>query len=499
MKRHFVLFILLLTGRAAFSSGFNEPELRMSARTFSIVPKVGTPTGSRIDHPLEAVYGDLKSTVYLFRQGDKTLCLLTSSLGIESGQLHDACVDILSRTLHIAPEAVVCGGSHNHTVPIVYTDPNKKPAAGSPELLAWELGMEYEKKLKAAAEELTGALVPVEVAWGKAEENRITYNRHGIRVDGRPYFVREEDRVQEEGEGYRGLIDPDAVVVLFQGRDGKPVAGLTFFTGHPVVAYNPEKMFSFGQFPQVACEILSDHLGHIPVGFVQGCAGDINGKYMLTGTIEQARQCGEYLGQTFLLAARKLHSSKRGGMEWSREKVYVPSAPLPDARSLQTDLDSIDAFIKRGNAGDENTMECVGMNFPKALTPPYRAKLVDLVRPWYVWALDQYKTNNIRNVPTTRPLTIVVARFGDVGYVGLPFEPFVNIGLKMKREANLPIVLSCGYTDGSMGYIPDAASAAGKEYMSGFYRYVGNIPPYKAPAGEECSRVAVEKLDQMAK
>lgn len=499
MKKNILLALAILFNCAISKGHETVPELKASAITFSIIPKVGNPTGhSRTGHKIEAVYGDLKTTVVLFEQGTNRFCILTSPLGIESGELHKTCVDILSKTLKISPEAVVTSGSHNHTIPFLFTKKDMNPERGSPEKLGWDLGMDFIAKLQKAADGLAGKLVPVSVEWGKAEENRITYNRRGVRPNGKTYFMREEDRLLE-GEGYRGNIDPDAKVVVLKSKDSKPVAAISFFTGHPVAAYNPEKLISFGQFPQVASEILSKHLGNVPVAFVQGCCGDINCKHMLTGTIDQARTLGEYLGETFIIATKNLRPSKRQGLEWSREQVYVPSAPLPSAESLQKDLDSIDDFVKRGNAMDEDTFDCVGMNFPKALTPPYRAKLVELVKPWYVWALEQHKTNNLKNLPTSLPVKIVVARFGDVGFVGLPFEPFVKIGLKIKNEAALPMVLTAGYTDGSLGYIPDGSAANDREYMSGFYRYRGNIPPYQAPAGDACAVVAIHKLAEFAK
>ncbi|MEX2565486.1 MAG: hypothetical protein WD431_06060, partial [Cyclobacteriaceae bacterium] len=359
--------------------------------------------------------------------------------------------------------------------------------------------------------------------WGVAEENRITYNRKGVRLDGSTYFMREEDRLNLKGEGYHGLIDPDAAIVVFKDEEAKAVAAISFFTGHPVAAYSPEKMISYGQFPQVASEILSNYLGGIPVAFVQGCGGNINAKHMLTGTMEQARQLGENLGQSFIVAAKSLRPSKRVGLEWSREPVKIPLSELPNVESLKKDLIEMDDFIKRGNEGDENTLECIGMNFPKALTPPYRARLVEMVRPWYVWALEQHETYNLVNIPSYLPIDIVVARFGDVGFVGLPYEAFVETGLKIKANSQLPFILTCGYTDGSYGYIPDASGVDDREYMSGNYRYRGSfgsfldwkdkkdqmphklyvarefIPPYKAPAGDACADVAILKLAEFAR
>jgi hypothetical protein len=497
----------------SFEGNAQGGDLEMSAYTFAIHPKVGIRAGhSQTANLIEAVYGDLKSTLFLFKDGKTSFALLTSPLGIEGTGLRDASAAEISRIVGIPKEAIIASGSHNHTIPVLDVKSEESPEKGTPQYMVWELGQEYLKGLRDAANYVKNNLQPVTVEWGKAEENRITYNRKGVRPDGSTYFVREEDRLEIEGEGYRGLIDPDAVVVLFKGKSKKAIAALTFFTGHPVAAYNPEKMMSYGQFPQEASEKLSAYLNGVPVGFVQGCAGNINAKHMLTGTIEQARHLGQQLGDSFILAAKSARPSKRKGLDWSRENVDVPLADLPDEKVLERDLALMDGFIKRGKEGDENTLSCIGMNFPKALSPPYRARLVELTRPWYVWALEQHKTKNLKNVPKFLPIQIVVARFGDVGFVGLPFESFVETGLKIKRESSLPIVLTAGYTDGTFGYIPDASGVDHREYMSGNFRYRRGakdvkdakgkiitsdfIPPYKAPGADACAEVAVEKLKE---
>lgn len=491
--------LLLLFSIITFTHGsIKEPGLMIAAETFSITPKKGTPTGhSRTGNTILEVYGDLKTTVLLFKEKDNILCLVTSPLGIERGPLRSAMVAMISDKLNIPSHNIVTSSSHNHTIP--YLNVNEKaPEKSSPQFLAWELGNEFMNLLSSVLANLEDKLEPVDVEWGKAEETRITYNRRGRYSNGKTYFMREEDRLAN-GLGYVGVIDPDAIVVVFKNKTGKATAAISFFTGHPVAAYNPENMISYGQFPQAASESLSSHLGNIPVAFMQGCGGDINSKHMLTGTIDQAKDLGVKLSETFIIASDSLISSKRKGFEWSKEIVNVPFANLPSKVSLQKDLETMDDFIARGESGDENTLHCVGMNFPKALTPAYRAKLIELVRPWYVWALKQHEDNNLNSLPRYMPIEIVVARFGDVGYVGLPYESFVKTGLKIKTETNLPIVLTSGYTNGSYGYIPDASAADDREYMSGFYRYKGNIPPYKAPAGDECAVVAVKKLNDFAR
>jgi hypothetical protein len=87
-----------------------------------------------------------------------------------------------------------------------------------------------------------------------------------------------------------------------------------------------------------------------------------------------------------------------------------------------------------------------------------------------------------------------------------------------KIEAALPYVLTCGYTNGRCGFIPDASGVDDREYMSGHLRYgainksytkiVDNIgqkgmkfftPPYKAPGGDACAEVAVIRLGEFAR
>lgn len=505
--------LLLLAPGSALAQASAGPEkkyvLKAAARTFAITPKAGTPAVSNTVQVLHEVVGDLKSTLVLFEYGPTRLCFLTSALRIQGGTIEPGGLIVASRLivakeLGLTLSQVVLAGAHNHTIPDVVVDnPTAWGEPGTPpESTTNDVARQFLVGLGAAARGLEKELVPVTVEWGVAKETRVTYNRRGHRPDGKSYFIREEDRL-ELGESYIGEIDPDATVVVLRGEKGLPVAAFAFFTGHPVTGYNPEKMVSHGQWVQVACEKLSAYLGGVPVGFLQGCAGDINSKYMLTGTIQQAIELGGYLGESYIAAAKSLHRSVRTDLQWSREKVNVPHAPLPPLASVERDLASIDDFIRRGNAGDENTLECVGMNFPKALTPPYRARLVDMVRPWYVWARDLQRSGKADESPKYLPIDIVVARFGDVGFIGLPFEAFVRTGLKMKRETPLPCVLTSCYVGDSSGrsygYIPDASAVNDREYQAGYFRYNAGRPPYRSPGGDAAAEVAVAKLTEYSK
>jgi len=444
---------------------------------------------------LVQVVGDLKTAVVLLDDGTSRLCIVTAPLTTESVEMRREIEQAVTGVTGMKASEVVTFGSHNHcaaklveNATMGWSRPPGAPAAGELTAIGWE----FIAGLRRTAAELQSRLVPVTVEWGVAREDRFVYNRRGRRPDGRTYFIREEDRVLL-GDGYIGQVDPDATLVVLRGRDGRPVAGLAHYTGHPATSYNPERPIAFGEWPQVACEAVSEKIG-APVAFFQGCAGDINSKFLLTGTVAQSREFGGHLAQSLLKAYGSLTPSARSYLRFRRVTAELPFADLPAEESGRRDLAEIDEFIRRGQAGDPEALYCVGMNFPRALTPPYRARLVEMIRPWFVWAIETYQNGRLGGVPKSLPVEVFTARIGDIGLVGLPFEPFVRIGLRIKREAGLPCVLPCGYCGGANGYVPDASACDDREYMSGFFRYTRYRPPYRPPGGEAAAIVAAQAL-----
>jgi hypothetical protein len=194
-----------------------------------------------------------------------------------------------------------------------------------------------------------------------------------------------------------------------------------------------------------------------------------------------------------------LQPSRRDGLDFAVQTVDVPLAPLPTRDVLLAELKEMDDFIQRAKSGDEDTLSCVGLNFPRALSPIYRARLVDPLRAWNVWAIGLYEAGRADSVPKHLAIEITVIRIGDVGIVGLACEPFQGIGRQIRRGSPLPISIPCGYANVSHGYITDGANTGDRAYMSAFYRYTQFRPPLKKPAGDVLAEQAVRILSQFAK
>jgi hypothetical protein len=369
------------------------------------------------------------------------------------------------------------------------------------ESLTWE-GRQILDGYVATARRLVDRLTPVQVRYGFGHERRITHNRKGRRADGSSYFMREEDRLRL-GEDFIGDIDDDVFVVgLFDAGDA-PVCFLTQFTGHPVTAHHIGELVIHGEFPQVACDVLSGQFGGVPTAFLQGCAGNSNSKGLLSAKpvdekVRDAERHGRYLGETFIAIAANMVASQRTDMALIWRTVELPFDPLPSEEQLRRRIEQVESHLARCDAGDEaGTRACDGLNFPLHMSLSLRKALVEPVHRWLHWALRFHLERRLDDAPTGVSLPMAALRLGDVGIVGMPGEPFHEIGRQIKRLSPLPITIPCGYMNDSwVGYVPDSANCRDLDYISGYYRYGTGLLPYRMPAGDALAHAATDMFTQ---
>lgn len=490
---------------ATVNDAVKKTRLRAASIRFGITAQPKGPTASRVGAVVEKVCGPLKTTVTLLEDGELRLCLVATDFGsINALNVSDFYRRVLAEDLNLPVSHVLLFSSHNHSGALLASNNvaiYRSIPDNVPELKLLPVGHDLLRELRTCAKRLPGMLQPVTVWWAEGRERRITYNRKGRRADGSTYFMREEDRLLL-GKDFRGDIDEQAPVVVLKNKAGKPITTLVQFTGHPVTSYHPEKPVVFGEWPQVAADIVAEHLSPeapLPVGFLQGCAGDVNSKEMFCGGVERAKYFGRLLGESYIKALDYLRPSRRDGLDYLCEKVQVPLAPLPSEKILQAEVAEIDDFISRASAGDENTLSCVGLNFPRDLTPAYRGKLIEDVLPWSRWALNLRQTGQANTVANYLEMEVYVMRLGDVAIVGMPFEPFQGIGRQIRNGSTLPMAIPCGYVNVSHGYITDGPNTGDREYISAFYRYTKFRPPLKKPAGDVVAQRAVEILERFIK
>jgi hypothetical protein len=310
-------------------------------------------------------------------------------------------------------------------------------------------------------------------------------------------MMREPDRLAL-GVDFHGDIDDQASVLGFFGVDDhQPRCLLTHFTAHPVTAFDPEHPVVFGEYAQIACDLLSSAMGDVPVGFLQGCAGDVNAKGLLKDqpieqSVRDATYYGHCLAETWLDAITRATPSTRHDIDLQRRIVPLPFTDVPAQDELEAQIADIEQFLEKCENDDPDTLTCQGLNFPANMSPQYRATLVQPLLRWATWARSFHTEGRLAAAPRQAEFEVVTMRIGDAGIAGMTCEPFDAIGRKIKRESPWPLTLPCGYMhDTSLGYVPDAGNNGDREYMSSFYRYTTNMLPYADPAGDRLAEEAV--------
>ena len=265
--------------------------IKAASTTFQVTQRVGERPFS-LESPIEAVYEPLDTTVtYLEGDGQRVL-LVTPHVTTHTQLLYREIQRTARRVLGLPAASVVVICSHNHCSVGLTAEPQRaywSEGAKSGKLPLTRAGRQFFSKLAKAMAPLPERAVEVNVSWAVGRERRIAYNCKGRRADGSAYFMREEDRLLL-GRDFCGDIDDDAPVVCLSDAADRPVVLFAHYNAHPATAYHPEHKTVCGEYAQTAAHVLGDHFARAgktpPVAFLQGCAGDINSKGLLTGDVE---------------------------------------------------------------------------------------------------------------------------------------------------------------------------------------------------------------------
>lgn len=483
--------------------------IQAAAETFSIHVKEGSEGRTLLKNKAAQVFSPLKSSIILLRDGEFKVAILTSHFLTHYYRPSNIIRRRVGDALGIPPEQVLCFSSHNHCVVKLnhhqYSIGQPEPDLLMPDSELTDEGTQLLNAYVEAAKRLDCRLVDVTVRYGTGTERRITHNRKGRRANGLTYLMREEDRLLL-GEDFAGDIDDEAFVVGFYDQQNQPVAMLAHFTGHPVTAFHCDHPIVHGEFPQVACDDLSAALGGVPVGFLQGCAGDTNSKGLLSAlsaeeNVRRAEAYGHQLGETFRKIAGNLQTSERNDLFLRWIEVELPFREVPPRAELQAKLADVEVFLKHCAQGNDlETREYDCLNFPSNMSIPYRQSLIGRLQSWLKWALSFHEERRLHEAPLSISLRVAILRVGDVGIPGMPCEPLMEIGRQIKRDALTPLTLPCGYmNDTSIGYVPDSRNCEDMDFVSAFYRYTQSMLPYRKPAGDLLASAIVQGLNQSLK
>jgi neutral ceramidase len=155
-------------------------------------------------------------------------------------------------------------------------------------------------------------------------------------------------------------------------------------------------------------------------------------------------------------------------VSWGAVRAELPLKPLPTLEEVQELLEQYETTL-------QNTIE--------AGQPQSELNPLDYHVQWAENSVARLQSGE--EIETSVSAYVQAIRIGDVAIVGLPGEPFNEIGRAVKEGSLAPFTLFAGYSNGYIGYSPTAA-----EYPHGGYE-----PSYSHHNTELLEQIAPESED----
>jgi len=245
-----------------------------------------------------------------------------------------------------------------------------------------------------------------------------------------------------------GPIDHEVLTVGFFDAAGKPVATIVNYACHPVVLGHKSNAAS-ADYPGFLTAYMEKKTG-APCLFLNGACGDLNPVNNHSIEISEARKAGEAIGAKALEALNSATQVSNENIQWYSQKILIPVHQPASAAELEKRLDML--------------QERFGLS--RSLFIDRIAKEIQLLKE------GRY--------PKTVALELSLLRLGEnAAILFVPGEVFTSIGLRIKAMMPVGRLLVSGFSNGSVGYLPDRQAYADGGYEPYFANFFYNFPEFE--------------------
>ena len=296
------------------------------------------------------------------------------------------------------------------------------------------------------------------------------------------------------GRNWGGFVDHTVYVVAVDGEDGESVATVVNYACHPTVLGPANRLLS-PDYPGHMRRVVERNVGGLCL-FLQGAAGDQGPVVGFVGDAAMPKKLGTRLG----LEAAKVRLEIETVPRRERLVEIVPSgADL--GIYMDEPVGEPDATLNILNT----TVELPARDFPppdEALAEYERlsGQLVETrrhgdeasIRLAVMAAKRAWMSSNQARIGEGKTVTmgIQAIRIGNVALIGVPAEPFAQIGAAVRRRSPASHTVFAGYSNGHYGYVPtpEAYEEGGMEPRA---------TPFRAGASDDLIEACSSALDRL--
>ena len=400
-----------------------KTQLFAGAGETEITPPVGTIlAGSLYPRPSEGVDDPLFVKALVLRLGDTTVAHLSFDLVNVDYELAQRCIDEASGLTGLAAESIFCTATHTHSGPIVWESFPK--SMGKCLDADWRAAVPGKAAEAVAA--AVGGLRPVRPSLTRAYAHGLSHYRRLEFKDGGQINTWLLNRGEEDRQcvGSAGPIDPELIAVAFEDDAGNVIGMIVSYALHACSGGGSLNHIS-ADYPGALTRCLRQHFGEgLICVFLPAAGGNIN-------PVLPREDAG---------AAMARHIRSR----WDKRR------PIDFAESgLGVCRSSIRLPLRELGADQTNKLR--KSQWPEEHWPYFVESQKELIE---------------RCVEEPNGL-LGAWHLGDVAFATIPGEPFVELGMDLKRRSPFAWTIPVGYTQDSLGYLitPEAWQAGGYETL----------------------------------
>ena len=260
------------------------------------------------------------------------------------------------------------------------------------------------------------------------------------------------NRTRENGptDNRIGLLRAD-------GLDGRPLALAVNFHSHCTAHMEADLRAVSRDWPGEVVDQVEAALPGLTAVYLQGTAGDVNFRREFNGT-HRRFEPALALSSAVLAAMPGLRPVERPGLAFVTRQVSLPTRRWTREEVARDREEGLYRQRTGDTAGWMQGVARVCVNQPERLPLRYGGSVEQAVAAVARFAVEW--TDDILLSLDTRAETlqteVQALRIGDVWLAAHPAELFTSLGLDLRRRWGREDLFVLGYSNGSIGYMPDA-------------------------------------------
>ncbi len=426
-------------------------KLQVGFKRTDITPPLGAPVdGYTFMRYSEGVLDALEVNAVALSDGERTVLLIALDLMLVSNSYAKELAEKIEAATAVPADAVYIAATHTHTAP------------GAPRADQDEVADDYYRFLTRAVVDAAvlavADLKPAKMGFGIGKAENVSFCRRFRMKDGSCQTnpgVNNPNILHTISE-----VDTRVSVIRFE-REGAESVVIVNFANHPdTVGGN----LISADWPGAMRRTVEGVYGNVKCVFVNGAQGDINhvnvhptGGYsndLFMDFDDVARGYGhtQYIGRVVAAGVMQAYD-KVEYVDVERVGALVKTILIPSNKPTLEELPEARRIWQMHKEGRDAELPYEGMMLTTVVSEARRmVQLAD--------AAENFEMK-LRGL-----------RIGDIAFVGIPGEPFSDVGTQLKLGGEARLVVPTCITGGYQGYFPtyDAYAEGGYEARSSLFR-----------------------------